>query len=391
MKIPIAKTYFENDDFENVVKPLKSGWVVQGSFVQQFEEMFCRFTGAKNAVAVSSCSTALHLALAVLGIGPGDEVIVPAFTWIATANAIEHLGAKPVFCDIDLATYNIDINRIEDKISSRTRAIIPVHLFGLPAEMDKIQKLAQKHNLKIVEDAACGFGAFYKNSHVGTFGDIGCFSFHPRKAITTGEGGMLTTADDNLAEKMRALRNHGATLSDYARHNSKEAFLLSEYNYLGYNYRMTDIQGALGVTQMEKAAWIQKERKARAEYYQEILADSTFLKLPACPDNMKHGWQSYVCLFAPEEPSLKNWQKLNKLRNQMMVNLEEMGVSTRQGTHAVTIQNYYQNKYNIRDEDFPQALLADKLTIAIPLYPQISSEEQRYVVEKLNAAFGGLK
>jgi perosamine synthetase len=387
--IPITKTYFDETDIENIIKPLQSGWVAQGQYVSQFEEKFREYTKAPYAAAVSSCSTALHLSLAALGIKPGDEVIVPSFTWIATANAAEHLGAIPVFCDIDLDSYNIDINLIEEKITPQTKAIIPVHLFGLPAKMDAIKRIADKYDLRVVEDAACGFGAYYNNKHVGNFGDIGCFSFHPRKAITTGEGGMLTTSDAKLDALFRALRNHGATISDFERHNSKTAFLLSEYKYLGYNYRMTDIQGALGVSQIEKADWIQSKRLEKAKYYDQLLADVYFLKRPQCPENMIHGYQSYVCLFQPEPVNLNNVDKLNRRRNELMVKLEENGISTRQGTHAVTLQQYYQKKYGITDNDYPIANIADRLTIALPLYPQMTEEDQEYVVENLKRGHRG--
>jgi perosamine synthetase len=387
-KIPIAKTYFDDEDLKNIIKPLKSGWVVQGQYVKQFEDKFSKFTESPYAISVSSCSTALHMALAALGIKAGDEVIVPAFTWISTANAVEHLGAKPVFCDIDLDSYNIDVDKIEEKITDRTKAIIPVHLFGLSAEMKTIRTIADNYDLRVVEDAACGFGAYYKNKHVGNFGDIGCFSFHPRKAITTGEGGMLTTSDKNLYRLLRALRNHGATISDFDRHNSKKAFLLSEYKYLGYNYRMTDIQGALGVSQIDKAQWIQKQRLEKAKYYDKLLTDVDFLKIPQCPEQMIHGYQSYVCLFRPEVVNLTNLEKLNRMRNKLMVALEEVGISTRQGTHAVTLQRYYQKKYGIKDNDYPNANIADKLTIALPIYPQLTREDQEYVVENLKRGGG---
>ena len=388
-KIPIAKTFFDDTDFESIIKPLKLGWVVQGQYVKQFENKFAEFIKSPFAIAVSSCSTALHMTLAALGIKAGDEVIVPALTWIATANAVEHLGGKSVFCDINLDSYNIDFNIIEEKISPRTKAIIPVHLFGLPAAMDEIVAISQKYNLYIVEDAACGFGAYYKNKHVGNFGDIGCFSFHPRKAITTGEGGMITTSDEMLDKLLRALRNHGAAISDFERHNSKEAFLLSEYKYLGYNYRMTDIQAALGVSQIEKAHWIQKQRLEKANYYDKLLADVDFLKTPRSPDFMIHGYQSYVCLFQPEPVTSANLEKLNRMRNKLMVALEEKGISTRQGTHAVTLQDYYRKKYSIQAKDYPNANIADKLTIALPIYPQLTEEDQQYVVENLKRGLEG--
>ena len=253
--IPIGKTYFDEDDFKAVVEPLKSGWVLQGKYVKEFEDVFSSFTDVKNSVAVSSGSTALQLVLSTYGLKEGDEVILPSFTWIATANAIEYTGAKPVFVDIDLSTYNIDVNKIENAITERTKGIIPVHLFGLCADMDAINSIAKKHNLFVVEDAACALGSYYKGRHCGSFGDYGCFSFHPRKSITTGEGGMITTNDAAKSDLCRSLRNHGAS--------DKKAlpFLLSDYDNLGYNFRMTDIQGALGVSQMKKINFLLDERK----------------------------------------------------------------------------------------------------------------------------------
>lgn len=383
MKIPITKVYFDERELLAVQKPLKSGWIVQGPFVKAFEDKFAKFTGAKYAIACTSCTTALHIALVALGVGPSDEVIVPAFTWIATANAVEYVGAKVVFCDIDLETYNIDVKQIESKITSKTKAIIPVHLFGLPAEIRSIMQIGRKYNLFVVEDAACGFGSYYKGRHVGTFGNFGCFSFHPRKAVTTGEGGMILTNTLRHETLCRSLRDHGASKSDLTRHKSKTPFNLAEYNVRGYNYRMTDIQGAIGVAQMKKAKWIQHQRTARAKRYDELLKDIDWLKSPGVPKNYIHGYQSYVCLFQPEEPSVKNLEKLHKHRNRILLDLEKFGIQARQGTHAVHIQQYYEHKYKLKDKDFINALIADHLTITLPLYAQMKDEEQDYVVEIL--------
>jgi perosamine synthetase len=251
--IPITKAIFDETDLAIIQEPLKSGWVVQGKFVKQFEEMFCELSKAKSAIATTSCTTALHIAMAALDLQPDDEVLVPAFTWISTANCVEYFKAKPIFVDIDLATFNIDVTKIEEKITSKTKGIIPVHLFGLVADMTPIIEIAKKYNLFVVEDAACGFDSWYQGKHAGTFGDFGCFSFHPRKAITTGEGGMITTNDEAKGKLCQTLRDHGASRSDFQRHSQKYSFLLAEYHHLGFNFRMTDIQGALGVTQMQKA------------------------------------------------------------------------------------------------------------------------------------------
>ena len=251
-----------------------------GSIHKEFEDKWSDFINVKHSIAVTSCTTALHLSLAALGLNRDDEVIVPAFTWISSANVVEHLNATVVFCDINLRTFNIDVNQIESKITHKTKAIIPVHLFGLSADMDPILNIAKKHNLWAIEDAACGFGAKYKDSFVGTFGDTGCFSFHPRKAITTGEGGMITTNNDTLAEKLRSMRDHGAAMSDFQRHHGSRPYLLAEHPYAGYNYRMTDIQASIGVTQMERANNIINERQQLAAKYSAALKKLDFFQLP---------------------------------------------------------------------------------------------------------------
>ena len=385
-KIPITKPLFGDEELEAVQRPLESGWVVQGPYVEEFEAKFSHFTGAKHSVATSSCTTALHIAVAALGLSPGDEVLVPAFTWVSTANVVEYMGAKPVFVDIDLATFNVDTGLLAQAVTPNTVGIIPVHLFGLAADMNPILELAKEHGLWVVEDAACAFGTRYHGAHAGTFGDAGCFSFHPRKSITTGEGGMITTGSDELADLSRSLRDHGASRSDHARHVSSGSFLLSEYHHLGFNFRMTDIQGALGCVQMDRGPGVIEERTRRAKAYDEQLADLAWLEPPAVPEGYDHGYQAYVCLFRPGEPSLDNLAALRTRRNELMATLEEGGISTRQGTHAAALQGYYREKYGTRPEDFPNAHLADLLTLALPLYPQMTDEEQERVVEELRAA-----
>lgn len=386
--IPITKPVFGPEEMAAVQKPLESGWVVQGPYVREFEQKFEHFVGCTHAITTSSCTTALHIALAVLGLQPGDEVIVPAFTWIATANVVEYMGARPVFCDIDLRTFNIDVDQIAGLINERTVGIIPVHLFGLCAEMEPILALARRQGLWVVEDAACGFGAWYGGHHVGTLGEMGCFSFHPRKSITTGEGGMITTERADYAMLARTLRDHGASRTDLARHTSKAGFLLAEYNHLGYNYRMTDIQGALGSVQMDRAAWILQERTRRARRYDELLKGIDWLTPPGVPEGYEHGYQSYVTLFRPEEPSLHTVDALHERRNALMATLEAQGIATRQGTHAPVILGYYADKYGLRPEQFPQAYLADRLSLALPLYVQMSEADQVRVVKALVQAFG---
>lgn len=385
MKIPITKALFSTDEMKAVQIPLKTGWLVQGPFVKKFEKKFSAYINIESAVATSSCTTALHIAAAALKLKPGQEVIVPSFTWIATANAVEYMGAKPIFCDIDLKTFNIDVKKIESLITRKTVGIIPVHLFGLCADMNPILKIAKKYKLWIIEDAACAFGAQYHGRHAGTFGDLGCFSFHPRKSITTGEGGMITTDQDDLEKRCRSLRDHGAERSHSAEQNS--SFLLPEYKMLGYNFRMTDIQGALGSVQMDRAAKIIKKRIICAKHYDRLLRKIPELRTPYLPPKLVHSYQAYVSLFCPEKPTIKNVGKWHKKRNTVMALLEKKGIATRQGTHAVVLQSFYKKKYSLNPNHFPNSVIADKLSLALPLYPTLKKEEQNFIVQELQNAF----
>jgi dTDP-4-amino-4,6-dideoxygalactose transaminase len=389
-RIPITKVVFGEEELRAVQLPLESGWVVQGPYVKEFEQKFSRFTGATHSIATSSCTTALHIAVAALGLGPGDEVIVPGFTWVSTANVAEYMGAKPVFCDIDLRTYNIDPDEIEALITERTVGILPVHLFGLSAAMEPIMRLAQTRGLWVVEDCACSLGGWYDGRHTGTFGDLGAFSFHPRKSITTGEGGMITTQSGDLDAACRSLRDHGASRSDFARHGSAGAFLLSEYNRVGFNFRMTDIQGALGSAQMDRAERLIELRRERAARYDELLADVDWLDTPHTPERCLHGYQAYVCLFRAEDPTFSNVERLHDMRNRLMADLEERGISTRQGTHSPVLTGFYSSKYGLRPEDYPRSVVADKLSLALPLFPQMTDDEQDLVVSELRAAYDRL-
>jgi perosamine synthetase len=384
--IPITRPFFGEEELRAVQEPLLAEWVVQGPQVKRFEDDFARYTGTQHASATSSCTTALHIAVAALGLSAGDEVLVPAFTWVSTANVVEYLKAKPVFCDIDLETFNVDTAAMEAAFTERTVGIIPVHLFGLLADVDGFTSLASDHGLWIVEDAACGFGGWYGDRHAGTFGEFGAFSFHPRKSITTGEGGMLTTSESRLDSLARSLRDHGASRSDHARHGSSGSFLLSEYNHLGFNFRMTDIQGALGVVQMERAEWILSRRRELAAHYDELLADVEWLTPQRIPAAYVSGYQAYVCLFHPDEPTMANVEQLHARRNRLMAELEKQGVATRQGTHAPIAVGYYAEKYSLRPEDFPNSFIADRLSLALPLYPQMTRDDQQTVVTALRRA-----
>jgi len=387
MSVPIARTSLTEAEVQSVLGPLRSGWLVQGPKVREFEDKWSAFTGAEHSIAVTSCTTALHLSLAALRLQPDDEVIVPAFTWVATANVVEHLGGKVVFCDIDLNTFNIDAEELKKKITPRTKAILPVHLFGLAADMGAISQIAKEYGLWVVEDAACGFGSRYHDKHVGTLGDTGCFSFHPRKAITTGEGGMITTNSSELAEKLRRLRDHGAAMSDLQRHTGARPYLLADHPDAGYNQRMTDLQAALGAAQMDRATDIITERQSLAKIYDEAFKDLDWLKVPAKVDGLEHGYQSYPCLFEParvraavEARDVAELKSINETRNAWMDDLQKAGISTRPATHAVHMLSFYRQKYRLKPEDFPNAFAANDCSISLPLFHGMTDSERQYVI-----------
>lgn len=389
MNIPITKAMIDETDHAAIIQPLKTGWLVQGSNVAEFEKLFAEFAHAKYAKAVSNCTTALHLALDALGIESRDKVVVPSFTFIASANAVEYTGAEVVFCDIDLNTFNMDVQQLEDllKKDSAIKAIMPVHLFGLCADMPAIMKLAQQYQVKVVEDAACAFDAWIGDTHAGLFGDAGCFSFHPRKSITTGEGGMLVTENKVLFDVVKQLCDHGGAKSDLQRHQEKGGSRLPDYTMRGYNYRMTDMQGALGVSQIKKADFILQGRRQVAAWYDEALQSIPELIVPMVPKGYKHGYQSYVCIFTGGESldqlSLAQIDRINTRRNHIMDVLEEKGVATRQGTHAVHTLGHYQNKYHLHPADFIKSYAADRLSMTLPVYAGMTRAEFDYVIQNI--------
>lgn len=388
MKVPISKPFFGPEEARALVEPLATGWVVQGPKVAEFERRFAEFVGAEQAVAMTSCTTALHAGLVARGIGPGDEVLVPAFTWVATANVVELVGAKPVFVDVRTDTFNVDGDELASKITPRTKAILPVSLFGVTAPMHDVLRLAERHGLWVMEDCACAVGTYLGKHHAGTLAHASAFSFHPRKSITTGEGGMFVTQDADLAQAVRVIRDHGAEASDLQRHLGPRSYVLPEFSVVGSNYRMTDFQGALGVEQMKRLEGILATRSERARRYDELLRAIEGVRPPHVPAGTRHGYQAYVTWFCPQEPSLENVSALHQRRNAVMDRLQTAGVATRPGTHAVHMLRYYREKYGLRPEDFPGAYLADRLTITLPLYTQMTDAEQDYVVSELAKAVG---
>ena len=373
--IPIGLPSMGLEEWESTKESIMSGWITQGPKVREFEKLFAERHNVKHALAVSNCTTALHLALVACGVGVGDEVLVPAFTWVSSANAVKYCGATPVFIDIDINTFNIDVNQIKDKITSKTKAIIPVHLFGLCADIDFIK--ANFPDLKIVEDGACAAGAALHGKPAGGLGDIGCFSFHPRKSVTTGEGGMVTTNNDDMASHMDRLRNHGASISEEQRHHGPKPYILSAFEIVGFNYRMTDIQGAIGVVQLKKLDLFIDERQKWADYYKENLKYISWLKMPDVPAGYKHGWQSFVTFVDEAKAPMK--------RNDIMEYLQQNGISTRPGTHAVHMLDAYAKMYNIKPSDYPGAFAADQYSMSIPLHNKMVKEDFDYIIHFLKS------
>ncbi len=357
-------------------EPLETGWLTQGPKVAAFEQAFALRHKVAHAVAVSSATAGLHLALAALGVGPGDEVIVPSFTWVATANCVVYCGAKPVLADVDRDTFNIAPSDMAKRITARTKAVIAVHLFGLCADIGALRAVLPAH-VKIVEDAACAAGSALNDTPAGSLGDIAVFSFHPRKSITTGEGGMVTTNGGSLAERVRVLRNHGASISEEERHVGPKPYLLPEFEALGFNYRMTDLQGAIGQVQLGKLDGFIEERSKFAQYYRQALGGLRWLRLPKEPATRRHAWQAFVCYVDPETAP--------RPRNDIMQALQDRGVATRPGTHAVHLLGYYRNRFGYVADDFPVARDCDRQSMAIPLHNRMTDEDYAFVVDALRS------
>jgi dTDP-4-amino-4,6-dideoxygalactose transaminase len=370
--IPVARPSFGREEEEAVAEVLRSGWVAQGPRVAKFEERFAEYVGAKHAVAVSSCTTALHLALVSSGIGPGDEVLCPSFSFIATANAIVYAGARPVFVDIDRTTYNIDPVRLEEAVTPRTRAILVVHQVGLPAALDEIVAIAERRDLLVLEDAACAVGSEYRGRRIGApHTALACFSFHPRKILCTGEGGMITTKDADRAALLRRLRQHAMSVSDLARHKSG-GVVIESYNQLGYNYRMTDLQAALGLVQLRRLDDFLARRQYLAARYTERIAPLGWLSPPKEPEGGRHNFQSYMVRLPPSALIT---------RDALMKGLLKRGIATRRGVMAIHREPPYKNP--CWEERLPQTNAATDETIILPLFHQMTEEEQDYIIDAI--------
>ncbi len=370
--INISAPSLGDEEWQALRAPLESGWLTQGRKVSQFEQSFATHHQVKHALATTSCTTALHLMLSAAGIGPGDEVIVPSFTWVSTANAVLYVGALPVFADVDPKTYNIDPDDVRERVTDRTRAVIAVHLFGLCADIPGLLAVLPD-SVEVFEDAACAAGAMLNDKYAGSLGRAAAFSFHPRKSITTGEGGMLTTSDPKLAELAQKLRNHGAETSDEERHLGPQPYLLPEFNVLGHNYRMTDLQGAIGLVQLAKLDTFITERHRWADFYIEALSDIQWLEMPPTPESGRHAWQSFVTRVHSAVD-----------RNFVMSQLFQQGVSTRPGTHAIHMLGYYKRSFGFLDDTYPHARDCETQTMAIPLHNSMGMDDFEHVVDALH-------
>jgi len=376
--IPIACPSTGKDEWNALWPSIESGWLTQGPKVKEFESLFAEHHHVKFARASTNCTTALHLALMAIGIHANDEVIVPAFTWVATANVVLYCGARPIFVDVSRDSYNIDPGKIRAAITPKTRAVIPVHLFGRCADMDEIRNALSPHEqIKIIEDAACAAGAAYGGESAGRLGDLGAFSFHPRKILTTGEGGMVTTNNEAWDAKIKILRDHGAEASDETRHKGKRPYDLGEFKMLGFNYRMTDLQAAIGIVQLSKLKKFIQERQMWAQWYSDKLSGIPWLKVPEIPAKITPNWQSFVCRV--------DLSKTNKTRDEILEGLFNKGISCRPGTHAVTELAFYREKFRIPQRAFPIARELMETTIALPLSNRMREEDYARVVAAIRS------
>jgi len=374
MQIPFHKAYITDDEIEEVVDSLKSGWLTMGPKTVRFEEEFKKYIASRHAIAVNSCTSALHLALKVIDLKPEDEVIIPTMTFTATGEVICYFNAIPVVVDIEKDTNNIDVKSIEKAITSRTRAIIPVHYGGQPCDMDEIMDIAKRHNLYVIEDAAHCLPSWYKGRQVGVTGDITCFSFYATKTIATGEGGMITTENDQWAERMKTLRLHGISKDPWKRY-SKDGSWYYEVVEAGFKYNTTDIQSGIGLAQLRKIEWTWQKRKYIAERYSEAFKETEAVITPYIKPDRVSSWHLYVIKL--------NLEALTISRNRFIEELSQRGINT--SVHFIPLHRhpFYKMSFGYNVEDFPNAEWVYKRSISLPIYPGMTDAEIDYVIENV--------
>ncbi|MEN9347542.1 MAG: hypothetical protein RLZZ77_1053 [Bacteroidota bacterium] len=376
MKIPVAKPFLSTEEAQLAYDTILTNWVTQGPRVAEFEEKFAAYVGTEYAVAVSNCTTGLHLAMIVAGVGAGDEVICPSMSYIATANAIMYVGATPVFAEVNPVTYNIDVADAERKITPKTKAILIVHQIGMPADIDAFRALCDKHQLILIEDAACAAGSSYKGKKIGSHSDLVCFSFHPRKVITTGDGGMVTTHREDWYNRLKLLRQHGMSVNDRTRHLSDKV-IIEDHLEVGFNYRLTDIQAAVGIKQLERLDGLVSERRRIAELYHAAFADIPFIRLPKEEEGYFTTYQSYSIYLLADCPIE---------RNQLMQELLDVGIATRRGVMTSHRESAYKDR--MPGLKLPVSEEASDRSIIIPLYVPMSQEEIDYVIHHIRRCLG---
>jgi len=369
-QIPLARPDFDQAEARSVADVLATGWVSQGPRVVEFERMFAARVGAAHGVATTSCTTALHLALILHGIGPGDEVICPSYSFIATANAVLYTGATPVFADIDPDSWNIDPRDAWRRVTPRTKAVLPVHQVGLAADLDALAPFTA-NGIPVIEDAACAIGATYRGRSVGSHGHLACWSFHPRKTISMGEGGMLTTDDAALAERARQLRSFGASVSDHARHQAN-GIVYEEYHELGYNYRMTDLQAAIGIEQLKKLDALLARRRAVARRYDDAFGSISGVQIPV---RGGHSYQSYAIRLLP---------RCRVDRDEMLRGLVDAGISCRRGIPPIHLEALYRAR--LGPVSLPVTEEVSARSIFLPIFASLGDDDQAFIIERVTAA-----
>lgn len=376
MKIPITKLSLDKEEAQAAYDTVLSGWVTQGPAVKKFEETFAEYTGAGYAVAVSSCTAALHLAMLAAGVGEGDEVICPSMSFIATANSITYSGGVPVFAEVDPSTWNLDPEDVIRKITPSTKAVLLVHQMGFPADIDRFREICDEHGLILIEDAACAIGSEYKGRKIGAHSDLVCFSFHPRKVITTGDGGMVTASSGEMYERLKLLRQHGMSVNDLDRHKSGK-MIIEEYLEIGYNYRMTDIQASIGLVQLSKLDGLLKTRREAAERYNQAFSSSEYIRTTEVVSGGVPNYQSYPVYLT---------DKVETDRNELMQKMLDRGIATRRGIMTAHTQKAYEGKYV--SGDLSRTVDAEVNSILLPLYSDMEPGIQDYVIKNLKELIG---